>query len=363
MNQLPPNIEPALVSAVICNYNGAKHLDDCLSSLKAQSYPRMEIIVSDNGSTDDSERICAKYGVRFAPSGGNNGLAWAYNAGVRQSRGEYAFVANNDMWFAPDCIERLVEAMHGQGDSCFAADPLQYDWAGTRIIHYRTVLRPLTGARELVSAAFSIFPLLAQGQVPTNVNAVGFMASAGAMLVRRTKFDQLGGFDDTFFMDWEDVDICWRANRRGWTSVFVPSAWLRHKWGATNGDCSRRLAGKPSLMARRSALSQQYNMLRFALKNWDGPNAIAYVCLRCASNVVYALRGRGFYAVAGLKAIGKVIRTLPQILSQRRSIRRTAVVSNRILFARFRVKDQPGNSTWTVPGLEARAERLELSST
>jgi GT2 family glycosyltransferase len=363
MSQLPPNIEPGLVSAIICNYNGARHLDDCLSSLKAQSYPRLEIVVSDNGSTDGSEQICAKYGVRFAPSGANNGLAWAYNAGVRRSRGEYAFVANNDMWFAPDCVERLVESMRVQGESCFAADPLQYTWGGTQIIHYRTVLRPPRGPRELITGAFSIFPLLAQGQIPTEVNAVSFMASAGAMLVRRTMFDQLGGFDETFFMDWEDVDICWRANRRGWTSLFVPSARLRHKWGATNGDCSGRTAGKPSPMARRCALSQQYNMLRFALKNWDWPNAIAYVGLRCAANLAYVFRGRAFYSVAGLKAMAKVIRTLPEILSQRHAICRTATVSNRELFRRFRVSDRPGQTSWSFPGLEARAERLELTST
>lgn len=364
MAQSSVQLQPGLVSAVICNYNGAKHLDDCLSSLKAQTYAPLEIIVSDNGSTDQSEQICAKYGVQFAPSGGNNGLAWAYNVGVRASHGEFAFVANNDMWFAPDCIERLVDAMNRQGPTCFAADPLQYNWAGTQIIHYRNVLRPLNKPRELINGTFSVFPLLAQAQVPTEENAVGFMASAGAMLVRRSLFDQLGGFDETFFMDWEDVDICWRANRRGWVSVFVPSARLRHKWGATNEDCSRKMAGKPSPMARRSALSQQYNMLRFALKNWDLPNALAYVSLRCMANLTYPLRGRTFYSVAGIKAIAKVIRTLPQILAQRRSIRQNAVVSNRELYRRFRVDRRSElTTTWTAPSLDARADRLEVTST
>lgn len=363
MSQLPSNLEPGLVSAVICNFNGAKYLDDCLSSLKAQTYPQIEIIVSDNGSTDQSEQICAKHGVHFAPSGGNHGLPWAYNAGVRQSRGEYAFVANNDMWFAPDCIERLVESMREQGESCFAADPLQYNWAGTQIIHYRPVLRPPGGPRDLVSGLFSVFPLLAQAQIPAESNAVAFMASAGAMLVRRTLFDQLGGFDETFFMDWEDVDICWRANRRGWMSLFVPSAHLRHKWGATASDCARTTTGRPSAIARRSAVSQQYNMLRFALKNWDVHNAIAFFAMRCAANLVYLLRGRVFYSLAGLKAVGKVIRTLPEILARRRSIYRTATVSNKELFRRFRVSTPSADTSWRPPGLEARTQSLELSST
>lgn len=364
MPQSSIQIEPGLVSAVICNFNGAKHLDDCLSSLKAQTYAPLEIIVSDNGSTDASEEICARYGVRFAPSGGNNGLAWAYNAGVRQSRGEFAFVANNDMWFFPDCIERLVESMRRHGETCFAADPLQYNWAGTQIIHYRPVLRRLKKPRELVNGAFTVFPLLSQAQIPTEVDAIGYMASAGAMLVRRSLFDQLGGFDQTFFMDWEDVDICWRANRRGWDSVFVPSAKLRHKWGGTNQDCSRKLAGRPSAMARRSALSQQYNMMRFALKNWNLPNALAYVSLRCAANLVYPFRGRLFYSVAGVKAMGQIIRTLPQIMRERGSIRRSAVVSNRELYRRFFIDTLQGQDTsWTAPTLDERAKPMEVTWT
>lgn len=354
MPQSSIQIQPGLVSAVICNFNGARHLEDCLSSLKAQTYTPLEIIVSDNGSTDASAEICAKHGVRLAPSGGNNGLAWAYNEGVRQSRGEFAFVANNDMWFFPDCIERLVESMRQHGDTCFAADPLQYNWAGTQVIHSRPVLRRPTNPRALINGAFSVFPLLIQAQVPTEEDSVGFMASAGAMLVRRRLFDQLGGFDQTFFMDWEDVDICWRANRRGWDSVFVPSARLRHKWGGTNQNCSQKQAGGPSPMARRLALSQQYNMMRFALKNLNLINALAYVSLRCAANLVYPLRGRFFYSVAGIKAMGQIVRTLPQILRERQSIRRSAVVSNRELYRRLFIdRLQENNPSRMAPTLDA----------
>lgn len=339
---LVSQLVPGLVSAVICNYNGEAHLDDCLRSLKEQAYPSLEIIVSDNGSTDRSEAICAEYGVKFLPSGGNNGLAWAYNAGVRRSRGEFAFVANNDMEFAPECIERLVAAMHRHGQRCFAADPLQYDWARERIIHYRTVLRPLARPRELVNAVFAVFPLLAQAQVPADGEEICFMASAGAMLVRRSLFDELGGFDSTFFMDWEDVDISWRANRRGWKCVFVPSARLRHKWRATNAAISR----KSIATARRLAASQQYNMIRFALKNFDAANALAVAAIRCAANLVYPFRGQGFRSLAGLQAIARVVRTFPSILRERAVVRRTASVSNRDLFRQLRVDCERFADSW-----------------
>jgi GT2 family glycosyltransferase len=332
-----------LVSVVICNYNGARHLHDCLRSLREQTYPAVEIIVSDNASTDNSAAICASHKVRFVSSGVNKGLAWAYNAGVRESRGEYAFVTNNDMWFAPDCVEKLVAAMHRHGDSCFAADPLQYNWDQTEIIHSRGVLRPLAHPRELVNQAFSVFPLVAQAQVACDTEDISYMASAGAMLLRRSMFDQLGGFDEQFFLDWEDVDLCWRANLRGWDSIFVPTARLRHKWKATTEQVTRQF-GKVTPLGYRCAVSQQYNMMRFALKNYGGLNALAFVILRLASTVVHPFRGQAHYARAGIHAFVEVLRTMPDILRNRREVRRTARVSNRELFRRFRI--EYSHNTW-----------------
>jgi GT2 family glycosyltransferase len=76
------------------------------------------------------------------------------------------------------------------------------------------------------------------------------------MLVRRELFLELGGFDETFFMEWEDLDLCWRAWLRGWGSIHVPNAWLRHRVGAAT---TRRV------LPKRLA-SSHHNLTRFALK-------------------------------------------------------------------------------------------------
>ena len=57
-------------------------------------------------------------------------------------------------------------------------------------------------------------------------------ANGACMLVRASMLLELGGFDETFFMDFEDIDLCWRAWLRGWESVYVPDAWVRHRVGA-----------------------------------------------------------------------------------------------------------------------------------
>ena len=119
----------------------------------------------DNGSTDDSAQVCQRHGIDFVFSGGNDGLATAYNFGVNHSRGEFAFVANNDIWVAPDRIERLVAAMRRHGDQCFAADPKQFNWDASSVIHYCVVLRPLARLRQLFNTAVSVIPLVKFDQI------------------------------------------------------------------------------------------------------------------------------------------------------------------------------------------------------
>ena len=82
-------------------------------------------------------------------------------------------------------------------------------------------------------------------------------AHGAAMLVRRELLLELGGFDETFFMEWEDLDLCWRAWLRGHGSVYVPDAWLRHRVGGATE--SRR-------SDRDDSRSSHHNLLRFALK-------------------------------------------------------------------------------------------------
>jgi GT2 family glycosyltransferase len=124
------------------------------------------------------------------------------------------------------------------------------------------------------------------------------------MLVRRDLFVQLGGFDETFFLDAEDLDLSWRAWLRGWASVYVPAAQLRHKVGGTG------LKGKA--MTHRLA-SSHHNMLRFALKCLP-PGAVARILLGEAARLPRHPRVIG-------KALLQVAAELPEIARLRRATR------------------------------------------
>ena len=93
-------------------------------------------------------------------------------------------------------------------------------------------------------------------------------ANGGAMMVRRDRLLELGGFDETMFMDFEDIDLCWRAWLRGWESVYVPDAWVRHRVGA---------ATSPGAVQTRRLVSSHHNLMRFALKCFPAREAARVV--------------------------------------------------------------------------------------
>lgn len=123
------------------------------------------------------------------------------------------------------------------------------------------------------------------------------------MLVRRKRLLELGGFDETFFMDFEDIDLCWRAWLRGWSSVHVPDASLRHRVGAVThaGIVTRRL------------VSSHHNLLRFALKCFPAREAS-----RVLLGEVMRLPRHPLLIAPALMA---VIRELPEIMRLRRLAR------------------------------------------
>lgn len=297
------------VTAVIGNYQGAELLPECIESLRLQTEPPREIIVADAGSTDQGPEIAAKLGATVLRLE-NRGLGSLYNAGLRAASGGYVLLSNNDVSYDSHCLELLAHALD-EDERRFAADARQLDWDAQRVVKARTTIRRGPLLREYIPGLHIEHAAPAESIGPT------VAAHGASMLVRREMFLELGGFDETFFMDAEDLDLCWRAWLRGWQSVYVPNAWLRHKVGAVTTD---------AILPRRIA-SSHHNMLRFALKCLPpGPAARA-----------------GFGELLRLPrhprpigaALFQVLRELPEILRERRRLH-----PSRALFE-WMVDDQP----------------------
>jgi GT2 family glycosyltransferase len=293
------------VSVVVGNYQGERVLPECLATLAEGTLRPVEVLVVDAGSSDDSRRVAERAGAVFLTTA-NRGLGRLYNIGARRARGDLVLLANNDVAFDRRCLELLAAAL-ATDDARFAADPTQLDWAGDRVIHARSTLsrgpllrQPLPGFRIRQD-------LPAAGVVPT------LLANGAAMLVRRDRLLSLGGFDETFFLEFEEIDLCWRAWLRGWPTVYVPDALVRHRVGEVTTSAIRG----------RRLRSAHHNLLRFALKCLP-PSAAGRV-------LAGELLRLPAHPLLVAPALARVAAELPEILRLRRQLRPTRDVYERLL--------------------------------
>ena len=289
----------ARITVVVGNHQGEHVLRDCLESIAAQTRAPREVILVDGASTDRSVELAEDLHARVLHAE-NRGLGHLYNVGARAAaETEYVLCSNNDVAYEPRCLAELADALDAD-ETRFAADPTQLGWNDGRVIHARTMLVRGRLWREYLPGLHLDDAVPSDSVVPT-VSAHG-----AAMLVRRERLLELGGFDESFFLEWEDLDLCWRAWLRGWPSVYVPRARLRHRVGAVTTQQVR---------ARRSA-SSHHNLLRFALKCLP-PAAAARVV---AGELLRLPRHPRAIATAMLQ----IVHELPEILSARRQLRPAA---------------------------------------
>lgn len=222
-----------LASVIVLNWNGEALLAECLDSLTLQTYPRVEILVVDNGSTDGSVRLVReRYGdkVRLIETGTNLGFAGGNNVGIAAARGEYILVLNNDAAADPSWVEALVrEAETDPGIGMCASKvvtwdaPFLMDSAG--LLLFRDGVARGRGRGEPADDRF-------------DTTADALLPSGCAALYRRAMLDEIGLFDDAFFMYCEDVDLGLRGRLAGWRCRYAPDALVRHRYSASAGGFS-----------------------------------------------------------------------------------------------------------------------------
>jgi len=218
--------EPS-VSVVIVNYNGRALLKECLDSLGAQTLKGFEVILVDNDSTDDSVAfVMAGYpGVTVIRNPTNLGYGGGNNAGIRAARGKYAVFLNNDTEVDSRWLEQLVGPAERDASVGMCASKIlnYYDRAvldNAGLLMYRDGIARGRGRLERDA-----------GQYDREEEI--FFPSGCACLYRREIFEQLGEFDEDFFLYVDDVDMGLRARLGGWKCIYVPSAVVYHKYSAT----------------------------------------------------------------------------------------------------------------------------------
>lgn len=221
------------VTVVVLNHNGLAHLDECLSTVLAQDMGQpFQVMLWDNASADGSvEHVRARFpAVEVVACSANLGFARAMNAAVHRSATKWVALLNNDVRVPRDWLRLLLQAGEQGGPEVAAV--------GSRMLLYG---RPDTmnhaGGFVLTMGGGFDEGLLAPAQDFAGRPALYETGTAcgGAMLLPRDRFLGLGGFDESFFMYFEDADYCLRAWIQGYVVLHARDAVVEHKFGGTAG--------------------------------------------------------------------------------------------------------------------------------
>jgi GT2 family glycosyltransferase len=219
-------------SVIIVTYNGRHYLDDCLRSVHDELRSGDEVIVVDNGSGDGSAGFVSDHypQARLLRNAENRGFAAACNQGAAMASGEVLVFLNQDTQVTPEWLRALAEGLGGghtvgltTSKALVMSQPERIQACG-QDVHYAG----LVFARGFGEPAGSL----------DAAEVVGAVAGC-SFAMRREVWQELGGFDETLYMYYEETDLSWRARMRGYRSAYVPDSVVYHDHRPSTASASR----------------------------------------------------------------------------------------------------------------------------
>ena len=228
-----PESQASEVYIAVLHYQGADNTRACLKSLRELDYPSFQILVTDNGSPDKSGDLLATEfpqchhnknsdNLGFA-GGSNSSVNWCIERGAK-----WIWILNNDTVVDKQALTELMKVADREdragilGAAVFTPGKNGYSRSGIGQINF-------TKAKTFE-----------RGVIDDTASSIACQWLSGCnMLIRAEAFSQIGGFDEKYFLYFEDTDLCWRMNAAGWTCLFVPPAVIKHEGSAsTQGKLS-----------------------------------------------------------------------------------------------------------------------------
>ena len=300
-----------LASVIIVNWNGRKFLAKCLESLRQQAYRHFSIILVDNGSIDGSiDFVIRNYPeVKTIALPRNVGFSVANNIAIKTVKTKYVALLNNDAVAHPLWLQSLIEALEAYPEAGFTASKMLfydnpeiidrvgdvYTRAGTGLLRGRGMRADSYNAREWV-----------------------FGACAGAALYRTRMLRDVGLFDEDFFLVYEDVDLSFRAQLRGYKCLYVPEAIVYHK-------------GSGSIVydSPTSVYYSHRNLELVYIQNMPA----GLILKTIFPHIIYDIAAFFFFAARGrskdfIKAKLDALKGLKKALKKRRRIQRSRIVDD-----------------------------------
>ena len=269
--------EASDVSAVIVSYNVRDLLLKCIASVRADGV--QHIVVVDNDSRDGSADAAreAGPGVEVIALDHNVGFGAGANVGVARTSTPYVAILNPDLEVEPGSTKTLVGVLDQQTDVGVVAPRIEtpdgrlypsartfpdlLDAAGHAFLHFVWRSNPFSRRYKMLDWDH------------TSARDVDWVAGTH-MVVRRAAWDEVGGFDESFFMYLEDVDLCWRLKQRGWRTRYEPAARVVHAIGRSTDQTPYRMIA-----------AHHRSLLRYAGKTARGPKRLLLPLVAAALGV------------------------------------------------------------------------------
>jgi GT2 family glycosyltransferase len=231
----------ARVSAVIVHYRTPNDTVEAIQAL-ATTAPEVEVVVVDNASGDDIPRRLATEApaARLLVEAENRGYGAACNRGARETGGLFLLFLNSDAFVQSGAVEALLTALDSDPRAAIVG-PLLENSNGTQqpsILRLPTLWRIFCESSGLAFLSGGRTPLRGHSATREDHSQAQEVecVKGAAMLVRRSAFEHVGGFDESFFLYAEESDLATRLRRQGWRILFEPSARVVHRGGASGGD-------------------------------------------------------------------------------------------------------------------------------
>jgi GT2 family glycosyltransferase len=320
-----PRTRTPKVSVIIPNFNGKKWLRDCVRALLQSKYPlsAWELIIVDNGSTDGAvdeveTELLRNSGLVYRVLKNNHNTGWspANNQGFRVSTGQILVSLSNDVQTDACWLRELVNAFESDREVGIAQ---------CLCLSLRDRITLDSGLSFFDRFGFSYGYKPVPGGDPVDVS----YAEGAAFAMSRTAYEKTGGLDDDYFMQYDDVDLSWRARLSGFKVKLVPRSIVYHARGGTVGATIFKTWPRVLFLVTRNHLTTLY-------KNLQWRNAVIVIPIVTTVHLVKSAILVGMGQTRRGVAIGAGVlvfyTTIPRLQKKRREIQKSRVIADSAIF-------------------------------
>jgi GT2 family glycosyltransferase len=287
---------PPKIAVVILNWNGRKFLEQFLPSLFQSLYPNYEVIVADNGSTDDSipylQKAYPQIGIIRLLE--NFGFAKGYNEALKQVQADYYVLLNSDVEVTQRWLEPMVDLLE-ENPSIAACQPKLLAYHEKHLFEYAGAAGGWIDKYGYPFCRGRVFDYCEVDNGQYDDPSPIFWASGASLFIRANVYHEMKGFDEYFFAHQEEIDLCWRIQLAGYLVYACPASVVYHVGGGTLGRSS----------PQKTYLNFRNNRIMLS-KNLPFPRNLWILVVRNFLDAVSAwkglLSGNGRYFIAIIKA-------------------------------------------------------------